>query len=132
MERKNFQVFKFKVIYELFEGLKKIIERTLEPEIVRVDLGKVKVLVDFWREKNRQIVGGRIIEGEVKRGTLIEVFREEELVAKGRLINLQKNKKDIEEAKKGEEIGILYEGEGKIKEGDILLIYLLEKRKISI
>lgn len=126
------KIFQFEVIYDLVEGVRKLIERILEPEIIRVDLGKVKTLVNFWSEKNRQIVGGRIIEGEVKKGSLIEILRDGEIKGKGRMLNLQKNKRDIEKAQKGEEIGILYEGEGKIEVGDILLIYKEEKRKIEI
>ena len=45
---------------------------------------------------------------------------------------MQKNKKDIEMAKKGEEIGILYEGGGKIKVDDILVFFIEEKRKVEI
>ena len=39
------------------------------------------------------------------------------------MINLQRNKKDIEQAGKGEEVGILYEGNEKIEKDDVLNIY---------
>jgi len=45
------------------------------------------------------------------------------------LINLQINKKDVEKAIRGQECGILYEGDSKIQEGDILVIYTQERRK---
>jgi len=45
------------------------------------------------------------------------------------LINLQKNKKDIEKASKGTEVGILYEGEKKIEKGDELIIFKKERKK---
>jgi len=131
-EREKVKILKFDLIYDLVEGLLVEIEKTLEPEIVRIDLGKVKTLVIFWTEKNRQIVGGRVTEGEVKKGTSIEVFRKDEKAGKGRLISLQINKKDVERAKKGQECGILYEGDTKIEEGDILIIYQEEKRKIEL
>ena len=35
----------------------------------------------------------------------------------------------VEKAKKGEECGILYEGNVKIEEGDVLQIYTEERRK---
>jgi len=132
LEREKIKIFSFEVIYDLVEIVRKLIQKILEPEIIRKEIGKVKVLVDFWRSKNRQIVGGKVIEGEVKRQTEIEVWRGEELVGKGKLVNLQRNKKDIEMAKKGEEIGILYEGEGKIKVDDILVFFIKEKKKVEI
>ena len=49
------------------------------------------------------------------------------MIGTGRLINLQKNKKDIDDAGKGEEVGILYEGQEKIQEGDYLVFYVQEK-----
>ena len=128
-ERDNIKVLTFEVIYELAQGVRQLMEKILEPEKVRLELGKVKVLVIFRTEKSRQIVGGKVTEGEVKRGAAIEVFRQDQLLGKGKMINLQKNKKDVEKAGKGEECGILYEGEVKIEEGDILNIYIKEKRK---
>ena len=127
----------FEVIYELFQEVKRIMKRIFEPEEIRQDLGKVKVLVIFLTEKNRQIVGGKVIEGKVERGTKIEVFRpaspaergeDEEKIGQGKLINLQINKKDVEVAPKGSECGILYEGDVKIQEGDTLLFF--KKTKI--
>ncbi len=45
------------------------------------------------------------------------------------LHHLQRNKKDIERARKGEECGILYEGDVKIEEGDILAFFTEEREK---
>jgi len=126
-EREKIRVMNFEIIYEMIEWLRNYAEKIKIPQVVRKDLGKMKVLLSFWGEKNRQIVGGKIIEGEVKKGVKIEVFRNEHLVTQGRLINLQKNKHDIVEAGKGEEVGILYEGSEKIQEGDYLVFYVQER-----
>ncbi|HOX30255.1 MAG TPA: translation initiation factor IF-2 [Candidatus Paceibacterota bacterium] len=126
-EREKIRVMNFDVIYELVEWLQKFMDKMKEPQIVRKDIGKLKVLLSFWAEKNRQIVGGKITEGEVKKGVKIEVVRNNAVVSHGRLINLQKNKKDIVDAGKGEEVGILFEGSEKIQEGDYLVFYTQEK-----
>ncbi|MBZ9572059.1 translation initiation factor IF-2 [Patescibacteria group bacterium] len=137
-ERERIKIMGFDIIYDLVQGIRQVMERLIKPELVRENLGKVKILVIFRTEKNRQIVGGKVIEGEVKKGVLIEIFRpaspakrgeKEEKIGQGKLISLQKNKRDIERAIKGEECGILYEGPEKIEEGDVLLIYIEEKRK---
>ena len=133
-ERDKIKIMTFEIIYDLVEGVRKFMERIVEPELVRMELGKVKVLAIFLAEKNRQIVGGKVIEGEVKKGVQIEIFRggNEELVGKGRLINLQRNKKDIDRVSKGEECGMLYEGNVRVEEGDTLVIYIEEKRKTEL
>jgi translation initiation factor IF-2 len=127
--RERIRIKHFEVIYELSQYLREQMEKMLKPKLERLELGKLKTLLVFLSEKNRQIVGGKIIEGGVKKGAKIEVFRAEEKIGDGKIINLQKNKKDITEAKKGEEVGILYEGNVKIQERDILSFYTQEWQK---
>ena len=131
-EREKIKIMMFEIIYDLVEGIRKFMEKILEPEEIRIDLGKVKVLALFITEKNRIILGGRVTGGEVKKGTQIEVFRNEEKIGQGRLINLQRNKKDADVVLKGEECGILFEGDVKIEEGDILAIYTIERQKAGL
>ena len=131
-KRENIPIMTFDIIYELAQGVRQMIEKAIPPQKLRVDLGRVKVLVIFRTEKNRQIVGGRISEGEVRKGTQIEVVRNEEIIGKGRLVNLQRSRKDVEKLIKGEECGILYEGDVKIEEGDILVIYTEERKKSEL
>ena len=128
-EREKIKIMTFEVIYDLVEEVRKLIERFTMAEEVRTDLGKMKVLVKFLAEKNRQIIGGRVTEGEVQKGASIEVIRNEEKIGSGRLINLQRNKKDADLISKGEECGILFEGDVKIEEGDVLIFYKEERRK---
>lgn len=126
--REKIKIMTFEIIYDLVEEVRKYMEKSLEQKVVRQDLGKMKVVVVFLNEKNRQIVGGKIIDGQIKKRSLIEVFdKNGEQKGVGRLINLQKNKKDVDFVSKGEEAGILYEGNTKIEEGDILKIYTEEK-----
>jgi len=129
IEREKVKIMNFEIIYDLVEGVRKFMERITTPETVREELGKVKVLVIFLTEKNRQIIGGKVVEGEIKRGAQIEVLRNGELVGRGKLVNLQRNRKDVERLSKGEECGILYEGEARIEKGDLLVIYQERKRK---
>jgi len=138
-EKEKIRIMNFEVIYELAQAVRQLMEKFVEPEITRKDLGKIKALIIFRTDQNRQIVGGKVSEGEVKKGTFVEVSRPalrgregQEILGQGRLINLQKNKKDIEKCKKGDECGILYEGTVKIEEGDILLIYQEERKKGEI
>lgn len=123
IEELKIPVFTFRVIYELIKFVEKTIEKMKKPEIKESELAKLKVLVDFWKEKSRQIVGVRVLEGEIEKGKRLKILRNEEEIGRGKILNLQKQRKDIEKAKKGEEIGILFEGEAKIEVGDTLICY---------
>ena len=129
---KKLRIKTFDVIYELIQNVRQGLEKTLEPEIVRKDIGKLKTLLVFWAEKNRQIVGGKITEGELKKGLKLDVMRDNAKIGAGRIINLQRDKKDVDLARKGDEAGILFEGNVKIEKGDILQAYIETKQKSEL
>jgi len=122
-ENNKVKVYDFSIIYELAQKVRELMERKLVKAKERTDLGKIEVLAIFRTEKNRQIVGGNVIEGEVQKGASLEIFRNGEKMGQGRIIELQSNKKDFDVVKKGRECGILYQGNERIKEGDELVVY---------
>ena len=113
----------------MVEEVKKGLSKLLEPEIVREELGKLKVITIFRKEKSRMIVGGKVTSGKVVNKVRVDIVRDKEKIASGRITQLQHNKKDVPEVEKGKEAGILFEGEPIIEEGDILEIYREEKKK---
>ena len=131
-KRQAVRIKTFDVIYELVEEVKKGLAKILEPEIVREELGKLKVIAIFRKEKSRMIVGGKVTSGKVENKALIDVIRNKEKITKGRITKLQHNKKDVPEVEKGKEAGILFEGEPIIEEGDILEIYKEEKKQRAL
>ena len=131
-EASGVKIKTFKIIYELVEEVKKTIIDMLPPEIVRTDLGLVNVLAIFKTGKRDMIVGGRVSEGKIIKGALIEIKRDGEIVGKGKLEALQQDKKVTAEVGKGNECGIVFEGDTKIKEGDTLIAYTEEERKRTL
>ena len=126
---KRVRIKTFDIIYELIQEIRNGMEKSLEAEMVRKDVGKIKALIIFFGEKNRQIVGGKITEGEIKKGLKLDVIRGDQKVGAGRIINLQRDKKDMDLLKKGDECGILFEGNIKVEPQDILVAYVEERQK---
>jgi len=122
-EKEKVRIYEFDIIYELSQKVRELMERKLVKEKERTDLGRIEVLAIFRTEKNRQIVGGNVIDGEVHKGAMLEIFREGEKIGSGKIIELQSSKKDFDIVKKGKEAGLLYQGSTRIKEGDELLVY---------
>jgi len=129
---KSVEVKIYKIIYELINDIKTQAETLIEPEIKRVDLGKIRVLAIFRNETSGQIVGGKVIEGRIETASLIEIIRDKQLIGKGGLIKLQSGKQDVTSAEINQEAGVQYRGKPVIKIGDILQFYKEEKiiRKI--
>ncbi len=117
----------YNVIYHLINDIKEEMQALIEPEIKRVDLGRLKVLAIFRTEAGGQIIGGKVIEGAVEENSFIEVLKDKELKAQGRLVRLQSGKQDIKRVETGQECGLQYEGRPAIEVGDILQFYKEEK-----
>ncbi|MBI2122393.1 MAG: translation initiation factor IF-2 [Candidatus Sungbacteria bacterium] len=111
------------IIYELLDMVKEKISEMLPPEIRRMDLGRVKILKLFKKDGNKQIIGGRVDDGRIKKGVLFEVKRLKEGVGRGTLLDLQQNKISTSEVIKGLECGMSVDSATTIEPGDVLEIY---------
>ncbi len=130
--RDNIQIKNFEVIYELAQYLRGVLKFLLEAEVVRKDLGQAEVLAIFKTEKVRQIIGAKVTQGVIKKRAKLEVFRDEEKIGEGRVVELKKEQKNIEEAKKGAKCGVLFEGSVKMEEGDVIKAYIKEKQEVNL
>jgi len=128
-QREGVKILQFDVIYELIEAIKNVLKKIIEPEIVKSATGRMKVLEVFKTEKTRQIIGGKVIQGFIKRGTKVDIFRQEEKIGTGKINTLQQNKKETDSAVKGTECGILFETTIIVEKGDVLESYIEEKIK---
>ena len=123
IERDKVKFFEFDLIYGLAQKTRELMDRKIKKEKIRNDLGKMEISVIFRTEKNRQIVGGQVTEGEANRTATIEIMRNGEKLGEGKIIDLQANKKSFESVKSGKECAILYQGSERIKEGDELIFF---------
>jgi translation initiation factor IF-2 len=131
-ENQKVEIKNYKIIYELITDIKNRLTEMLPAEIIREDLGKMKVLAIFKTGKKDMIVGGKVVSGKVVNGTLLEIMRADNIIGKGNLFNLQQNKVNVDEAAQNNECGITFEGVTKIKADDTLICYKEEVRKKSL
>lgn len=117
----------FTIIYELLDFVKEEFEKLLSPEIVRVDIGTVKILAVFKKTSSEQIIGGKVIRG-VARPTSVTVERDHQPIGKGTIAQLQSEKKDVQEVREGAECGVRFRGDVTVQVSDLLQVYTEEKR----
>jgi translation initiation factor IF-2 len=122
----------YDIIYELVEDLTKQVIDMLTPEVMRTDLGRVKILAIFRTEKDKMIVGGTVAEGKVKDKASVEVKRGDEILGKGQVIELQQSKIKSNEVLKGNECGMSIKTTTKISDGDVLIVYEESVRKRNL
>ena len=122
----------YDIIYELVEDLTRQVIDMLTPEVMRTDLGRVKILAVFRTEKDKMIVGGTVAEGKIKDRALVEIKRGEEIVGRGVITELQQNKIKTSEVLRGNEFGVNIKTTTKILDGDILIVYEEAVRKRNL
>lgn len=128
-EREKIKVKTFGIIYELIQAVRESMADLLEPKVIKKTVGKLEVLAVFKNEGQKRIIGGKVLDGEVIRGSKVDILRNEEYVGSGRITQLQHNKQDTAQVSKGKECGLLVESEQAIEENDTLEIYDEEKEK---
>ncbi len=128
-ERERVSIETFDVIYDLQERVRHLVEGVKEPE--REEIGSLRVLAIFSKEKGtRQIIGGKVTEGEAYRG-VFDLVKQGEVAAQGRVVNLQENKKDASRVSKGKEAGLMVECSIEIQEGDTLKFFRKTETKVN-
>ena len=121
------EVKMYSVIYDLTEYIKEEMKLLVKPEIIRVDLGRLKVLAIFRTENDSQIVGGKVLDGVVRNDSFVDVKRGDDFIVQGKITQLQSAKQDVKEVEKDTECGLKFEGKPLVEEGDILEFFQEEK-----
>ena len=123
----NIKVNIFSIIYDLIKYVKNEMKDIYKPEIIKKDLGKLKVLAIFRTEHNSQILGGKVIEGRVEENSLVDIWRDETFIGNGRISRLQSGKQDVRVVENGQECGIKYDGSSIIQVNDVISFYKEEE-----
>src|SRR3989339_280666 len=123
MRDKNIAFTRYDVIYDLINWVKEQLARMLVAEKIVTELGRIKVLAIFRKDKNAMTVGGRVETGKVFKDSLVRVEREGVEMGIGKISQIKLGQQDLKEATEGTECGLRYEGKVKIEEGDIIDVY---------
>jgi translation initiation factor IF-2 len=91
-ERYKVETRSFKIIYELVEWIAKIIEERTPTEKIEETVGRAKILRMFSKTKDKQVVGCRLVSGEINLHDRVKIIRREAEVGKGKIVELQENK----------------------------------------
>lgn len=119
-ERFGIPILPFNIIYELTDTVKKLLSEK-EPKIeVKEIEGSAKVIKLFATVKGKQVLGGRVISGLLKRGASITIIRREAELGPGRVRELQQSKIDTDSVNEGNEFGAMIESKIDVAPGDTL------------
>ena len=126
-EQNHISVKTYRVIYEIFDDLKKALSGMLEPEIREKLHGHAEIRQVFKVSKVGNIAGCLVTDGHIQRGSRIRLTRGGTIITEDLAIeSLKRLKDDVKEVKSGLECGIKLANYDDIKVGDILEAYIRE------
>ncbi len=108
----------FKIIYELIQYVQDIFTSKIPKQYIEEMLGRAKILAVFSKEKDRQVVGGKVQEGTLASGVEVRIIRRENEIGRGKIRELQSQKKRVDEVAIGFECGMMVEAKVEIAVGD--------------
>jgi len=123
------QVKTFKIIYELAQYVRETLIAMVPKEYVQEVTGRAKIAAIFSKEKDRQVVGGKVQEGVLESGAEVRIMRREAEIGRGAIHEIQQQKKRFSEVREGYEFGMLIEAKIEIAAGDkIEAVRTIEKK----
>jgi translation initiation factor IF-2 len=132
-EQNHVDIKLYRVIYEIFDDLKKSLSGMLEPEIREKLHGHVEVRQVFKVSRVGNIAGCMVIDGHIQRGSKVRLIRDGKVITEDLAIEtLRRLKDDVKEVKSGFECGIKLAGYDDIKVGDRFEAYVREKHERTL
>lgn len=122
-EKNNLTIQTFDVIYKLSEWLAAEIKQRTPKTVTEEVLGRAKILKIFSATKDKQVVGGTVIEGLMVLGKNFRLWRRETNLAKGKILELETQKVKTKEVAKDKFFGALIECKLSLAAGDVLEIF---------
>jgi translation initiation factor IF-2 len=119
-QKRDVTIHFFEIIYKMAEWLEIQMEER-RPKIETVETtGRAKIIRAFSRTKERQIIGGKVIEGKIHLNSIVRMMRRDFEIGRGKIVNLEKNKTKTSEVEEGTEFGMMIESKTEIVAGDII------------
>lgn len=122
-EQEQIDIRLYSVIYKAIEELKAAMEGMLSPDIEEQITGSAEVRETFNITKVGTIAGCYVLDGIIKRNSMIRVIRDGIVIHSGTLGSLKRFKDDVKEVKNNYECGLNIDRFNDIKEGDIIEAY---------
>ncbi|HEV7701922.1 MAG TPA: translation initiation factor IF-2 [Candidatus Paceibacterota bacterium] len=119
-ERRGVTISQFEIIYKMTEWLEEQMEK-LRPKIETIETtGRAKIIRAFSRTKERQIVGGKVTEGQINLNSTVKIMRRDFEIGRGKIVNLETGKVKTSMVPEGTEFGMMVESKIEIVAGDAL------------
>ena len=130
-EKLGVAVHSHRVIYELVDAVKAVLEGAIEPVYEETVLGVAEVQQCFTLTLNRKdrregmakstdVAGSRVSAGEASAAARVRVERDGAVLHDGRVVTLRHFRDEVKTVRRGQECGVVLHDFGGYEEGDTL------------
>merc|ERR1712226_406972 len=123
-QSENIKFNHYNIIYDLINGIKKILSGKTKKTYVEKIIGNAEVKDIFKNSKTGVIIGCIVKDGIMKKGENIKILRNNDIIYKGILESLRRFKENTNEVKHGNECGISIKNFNDINIGDKIEIFI--------
>jgi len=131
-DREGVEILSFSVIYEMLDTVRQMMEGTLSPEVVEEVTGHVEIKRIFKSSKIGNIAGCQVLDGRIRRDSLIRLTRDGKVIHTGTFASLRRESDDAKEVREGFECGLVIKNYNDVNVGDIIETYKLVEKKRTI
>lgn len=117
----------YNIIYEAVDEVRAAMSGMLAPEKKEHILGMVEIRQVFRISKVGTVAGCMVLDGVVRRGSMVRLLRDHVVVWTGELDSLKRFKDDVREVKGGFECGLSLKNYNDIQEGDQLEVFEIQE-----
>lgn len=118
----------FDIIYKITEWLQEEIARRTPKIEIEEMTGQAEILKVFSKNKNKQVVGGRVSKGVLKIKSIVKIIRREHEIGRGKILELQRQKLPADEVIEGNEFGTMIDSKIEIARGDVIESFVLMQK----
>ncbi len=126
--RNGIKIHSFDIIYKLAKWLEEEIKQQAPKINTEETTGSATLLKIFSKNKDKQVVGGKVNTGSIKVGSVVNITRRDNRIGTGTVIGLQQQKAATKEVEEGSEFGAQIDSRIELAPNDTIESFIIVKK----
>jgi translation initiation factor IF-2 len=127
-KEKRVLVREYSIIYKIVEEVTDALTVMATPKEIEEDLGEAEIREIFVLTNGKQVLGGRVKSGIMKKKAKCYIVRDDEIIGTGKIVSLRHGKNEVNEAQKGADFGAMVEPAVEAQVGDEINCFKVVKQ----
>ena len=123
IDAQGIKVIYHSLIYQAIEAVQGLVQDLIVPPEVEKIIGIAEVKQVFRSSRFGSVAGSQVVQGSIRRDSLIRVLRDDIVVFTGALESLRRFKDDVREVRSGSECGIAVRNYKDVQVGDKVEVF---------